>query len=1367
MPKAFDRNSPVADFDPNKAIEFNPLSALRQSTEMWETILGAIKEFAENLVKELIQKLLGIGIDPEQAIDDLWDLLNGWVVGILGPNSPLNAANLFGTIIPALLSKINIGSLTNEPQNLLPQPKFVTGSINDNPRWSVFSGSSRSADGSGCARLVANGTAQALRSGRTPDDKILVGANQTFTAEIHVRHSGYTGSGETVLLQVVPFNSAGVALAPFTMDAYAPTVANLDWPGHKLAGEYPVPDGVEGVQVRVLVTSPALTGTLDFDDGFGGQGDQSGLFQMGWIEGLGEALLDLRSVNQLVIDTVVNAIKGTSNALHSLEELFEAILHIPAGNVGGVAGPGTIAETALEILAGLVGGLSGSGSPSSGGGIADLFNISKVLAAAAAMGENAFQILSQRNNTDLDKGLLPSGRSNYGITSVNTTLSATQSASLAARLRVKEDLTVGVISWLGCGTSGMTAFYMNVRKLDANGDWDLVHHSPNILAELVPGTTPGWTFYQLDTPIEQKAGETYEYEWVPVGGTHSVRGISTADDIPDHPFAQVVGMAATRDNSSSPDSPPASIAKADVVTSGNIPWVEIAIDTGSGIGHYDDIFGYVTESGDITIPSWVNFIDLTAVGGGGGGMQGTIGFHGEPGSPGLYKSVTWQRGIHFGDNAVLTFTKGIGGIGAYGAGADGTASTWSIPGYSITAEPGVGGTQQQLGANPIGRGPGAYEYKGQPIIGGGDQKTTGADGVAPGGAGNGGNGLLFQPGGDGADGRGYYGFRQNPLEGESPVGGPGQIAVVGIDSAEAVGTPTISGGLSELPLGTRAAIDAIVAANLTAPGAVLSISGPAGSYRKAYGKAATGAGARDISLDDHFRIGSATKPFTATIVLRAIDQGLLSYDDVLETFIPGIPAGDKITIRHMLTMRSGVFNDQSDLYLALRFFTGPTSAWSTAETIDIIKRNPSQFTPGTKFAYTNSNYVLLGEIASKVYNRPISDLIQTDILDVLGMTQTSWPVDASMPAPYANGYAYTTGLLGGWAWQEASNTHPGYCGAAGALVSTVDDMMIWCREMRDGNLLSAESHAARSTFFYPEPWNNDEQLETYGYGYGMFSLAKWIGHAGSWRGYECSVYYLPDGTLFSLFENAQTPTVESETSLMYKIGLVLDSTSMDEPDYPNQIPGIPSKSAVGKPILGEIDVTFDNKSAVGTSMSAIPEFTIASDANIAFAFVSANGGSDLSGMSAKLAGVNMNRLPDVVRGFDRIITFWLLNPPTGPQSIKLLNPAYGIYYATGAASYKLASAVGIGAPVTAQGYSTTGSVSATSHAKGMTVNAFFYAGQKSTYSQTERGHIDAVAFANQGLIFGDATGGAATYTLNLTGSAPWIGVAIPIISNAE
>ncbi len=1339
------------------------------SSTFFDVILHGFRNLGEfiTLIVQAITGAPGGLTNLQEFLSDRWaDVAAGMEAALEALEKIAALFGLDGFIKKSILPLIGLSQITDEEDNILVAGNFGPDSVAGNPVWSYESGVSHTADGTGSVKVVADGTKKSLRS-----NEIRVNPKQSLSLEMFVMWSGYSGTGSPIKLQLVEYSGYGdTAVQTGIKD-----IATLNPPAgagawRLMSGNYVVPDGVQSVKVRIFITRDALAGTFNFDDGVG---KKTNKIQQGWISGFAETLQQVTSQWQLLLDTIVNAL-GLGGALHTLEDLANAIKNIPLFNILGFGGPSDALTSFQDFLSHLLGGLQGSGTPNTTGGFADLLNVTKILAAMAGMGESAYQILSNRNNTSIDSGLLPSGRSNYGLTSANTTITATQAASRIAALRIEQDIAVGVISWLGAGTSGMSAFYINIWKMNADsGDRTLVHHSPNILADIVPGTTPGWNFYQLDTPFDWKASETYEIEWVPVGGTHYMRGISTEDNIPDHPFAKVQGLASTRDNSSSPNSPPTSISKNSVIRSGDIPWVEIAIDTGNGAGYYDPIGDYVVDSGDIPIPAWVNFVDVTAVGGAGGGQMGlTLGFHGEPGSPGLYKSTTWQRGVHFGDDAVITFTKGVGGLGGHlghDDGADGTASTWSIPGYSIAAEPGVGGTELQFGGNPIGRGPGPYSYKGEPIVAGGDQRIPGADGVSPGGAGNGGNNLTFQSAGKGADGAGWYRFRQNPLEGEEVVGGPGQIHVAGIESAEAFGKPVMSGGLSMLPLEDQAAIDAIVAANLTAPGAVLAIQSPDGYYTKAYGKVSTAAGARAVTPADHFRIGSCTKSFTATMILQAVDRGLLSLDDPLEKFLPGVPGGTKITIRHMMSLRSGLFNEQTDLGMMMRYFLMPTSDWTDAETLAIVKQHEPSFEPGQSWAYVNSNYFLLGMIVEIVNGRPARDVVQTDILDPLGLTETSWPTTAKMPEPYANGHAWATGIFGGGAWQDATETGPGYASAAGVMISTAPDLLLWAKELRDGTLLSPELHKIRTQYYWPVPWGNDDQLNFYGYGHGMFELGQWRGHGGSWRGYECSVYYLPNGTLFAMVENAQTPVVEVEVSMMFKIGKHLYPDSLDEQDYRanNLVFGIPSRESVGKPIFGNIDVKFDNKSATDISMASIPEFTIAEDANLVFAYITADGGTDISGMSLKIGGATMNRLPDIKVGSSSLLVFWLQDPPTGARSIKIIGAGYGVYYSTGAASYKLAAPAGIGTPVVATGYGSSGSVSTTSNAHGMSVNAFFYDGVRSTYNQTERGYRDAVAFKNKGLIFGDAPGGPATFTTTLAADGKWLGVAIPIISNAE
>ena len=131
-------------------------------------------------------------------------------------------------------------------------------------------------------------------------------------------------------------------------------------------------------------------------------------------------------------------------------------------------------------------------------------------------------------------------------------------------------------------------------KIDSStGDWSLAHHSPSILSELHSGTTPQWHFYEIAEPLAVVAGEEYGIELAPVGsGTHTVRGYALNDTIPDHPYAKVVRLCATRDNTNNPDSPTTPIAKTSVTASQKVPWIELAIDTGNAPGYHDPVTVY-------------------------------------------------------------------------------------------------------------------------------------------------------------------------------------------------------------------------------------------------------------------------------------------------------------------------------------------------------------------------------------------------------------------------------------------------------------------------------------------------------------------------------------------------------------------------------------------------------------------------------------------------------------------------------------------------------------------------------------------------------------------------------------------------------
>src|SRR5882757_3551825 len=161
-----------------------------------------------------------------------------------------------------------------------------------------------------------------------------------------------------------------------------------------------------------------------------------------------------------------------------------------------------------------------------------------------------------------------------------------------------------------------------------------------------------------------------------------------------------------------------------------------------------------------------------------------------------------------------------------------------------------------------------------------------------------------------------------------------------------------------LSTGDRAIVDEIVGREMEAarlPGLSISITGPKGDYTQTYGLADQASGRR-MALDDHVRIASITKTFTATAILLQVQQGHLALSDKLSKFIKGVPNGNRITVREMLAMRSGVFNYTNDPRFDEEFEANPKLKFGLAEVLAIVRRNKPEFEPNARTQYADTNY---------------------------------------------------------------------------------------------------------------------------------------------------------------------------------------------------------------------------------------------------------------------------------------------------------------------------------------------------------------------------------------------------------------------------
>lgn len=260
--------------------------------------------------------------------------------------------------------------------------------------------------------------------------------------------------------------------------------------------------------------------------------------------------------------------------------------------------------------------------------------------------------------------------------------------------------------------------------------------------------------------------------------------------------------------------------------------------------------------------------------------------------------------------------------------------------------------------------------------------------------------------------------------------------------------------------------------------------------------------------NDKVRIASITKTFTATIILQLQDEGKLSLNDPLSKYLPSFPNSDNITIEQIGNMTSGIFNYSSAKIFQDASIEDLDSAYSPMELIDIAAKHEPYFSPGKGVFYSNTNFLILGVIAEKITGNKISDEIRNRILIPLGLDQTSFPNTTDIPEPHARGYVYTdqsptiptdiTALDPNWAW------------AAGAMISTFDDLFKYAKPLATGQLLSENSYQQRISWI-PDlyldfgTWK-DRPIK---YGFGLENFDGFYGHSGEIPGFNSFVAFDP------------------------------------------------------------------------------------------------------------------------------------------------------------------------------------------------------------------------------------------------------------------
>jgi CubicO group peptidase (beta-lactamase class C family) len=254
-----------------------------------------------------------------------------------------------------------------------------------------------------------------------------------------------------------------------------------------------------------------------------------------------------------------------------------------------------------------------------------------------------------------------------------------------------------------------------------------------------------------------------------------------------------------------------------------------------------------------------------------------------------------------------------------------------------------------------------------------------------------------------------------------------------------------------------------------------------------------------------FLIGSITKEFTATVVLKLSEAKKLSLSDLLSKYYKDFPEGSRITVEHLLTQTSGIFN-----------YTDTEGFWDKSqiptneqEVVAFLEKKPLSSQPGEKFAYSNSNYMLLAYIIQKVTGKSYETVVTEMIFKPLGMTDSGFDFAKLKSSDKATGYwkFSPTELV------EGPPSDPTQFIGSGEIYSTVGDLYKWHKALQTGRILSI---ALQQKAYTP-------LREKYGYGWEvMDSIAnkQVVGHGGRMlSGFETRMIRVPSDDIFIVLLN--------------------------------------------------------------------------------------------------------------------------------------------------------------------------------------------------------------------------------------------------------
>lgn len=334
---------------------------------------------------------------------------------------------------------------------------------------------------------------------------------------------------------------------------------------------------------------------------------------------------------------------------------------------------------------------------------------------------------------------------------------------------------------------------------------------------------------------------------------------------------------------------------------------------------------------------------------------------------------------------------------------------------------------------------------------------------------------------------------------------------VGLTSGLAAGTATADQGRTEL----QQAMTALTEAG--AAGVQLRIHDEQGDWTGSAGVRELSGG--KVPTNGRFRAGSITKTFMTTVMLQLVNEGKVVLDDPIAKYLPRYGFDPRITVRMLLRHTSGLFNYTGDVtadgtpdpgipLFGKDFAENRFRTYTQEELIDFALSKPARFAPGTDWRYSNTNFIVIGQLVERVTHTPYAVQVQRRILAPLHLRETVLPgTRTDVPGPHAHGY-YAYWDAGQFHVLDATRLNPTWAGSAGEIISTTRDLDTFIKALLGGRLLPANLLAEMMT---------PSLSPAYGLGMELLDAGPtcggvYYGHTGGIHGYQSVMFSTPDRT---------------------------------------------------------------------------------------------------------------------------------------------------------------------------------------------------------------------------------------------------------------